>query len=82
MKAACDLFKVGSRRTHEVSPRRERPILLQTLPPFAPRLLCSPNCLLTALGIYPQVPEPYYPLEAAGPEGATGLALPCHCLET
>jgi hypothetical protein len=47
---ACDLFKVGSRRTHEMSPRRERPILLQTLSAFASRLLCSLNCLLTAPG--------------------------------
>lgn len=53
---------------------------LQTLSPFASRLLCAPDCLLTALNIYPQVPEPQEPLKTAGPRGSSeagpALSLP------
>lgn len=78
MSVACDLFNVEPGCIHEMPTRRESLILLKALPPSASR----PNCFLTALNIYPRVPEPRDPLEAAGPGGSSwagpDLSLPGH----
>lgn len=69
---AYDLLTVGPRRKKGKSDSPADPAT------FASGLLCSSICLLTALG-YQNLMIRW---RQQALEGAAGLSLPCHCLET